>query len=180
MVRVIMVYLCFDRWRVLTPGHAAPQIRVRRFWKVPARVVRARERAAGTVPGLAWALANVGLTRRWCDRLHMQVGEHAEMGRSSVKLYCPQCQDMYDPPRKCHRDIDGAYFGPSFPHLLMMVKPDSFQPKPFRVYTPRIYGFRVHDSGRNYPLLDRARTPAAARAQRAYVPGLPLVCWYPL
>lgn len=114
----------------------------------------------GKCPRVLCGLANV-----------LPVGEHAEMGRSSVKLYCPQCQDMYDPPRKCHRDIDGAYFGPSFPHLLMMVKPDSFQPKPFRVYTPRIYGFRVHDSGRNYPLLDRARTPAAARAQRAAATG---------
>lgn len=87
------------------------------------------------------------------------------MGKSTVKLFCPQCQDVYEPPRKSHREVDGAFFGPSFPHLLMMVKPDSFTPKPFRVYTPRIYGFRVYKEGRNYPLLDRSQTPAAARVQ---------------
>ncbi|MCB0368984.1 MAG: hypothetical protein KDD45_05890 [Bdellovibrionales bacterium] len=28
---------------------------------------------------------------------------------------------MYIPKKKCH-DIDGAYFGCSFPHILLMVK----------------------------------------------------------
>lgn len=82
-----------------------------------------------------------------------------------MKLFCPQCQDVYHPTRRANRELDGAYFGPTFPHLLMMVKPEAFAPKTFRVYIPRVYGFRVHSSGRNYPLLDRAQTPAATRVK---------------
>ena len=36
------------------------------------------------------------------------------------KSYCPKCKDIYKPKKKC-RDIDGAFFGTSFPHILLMV-----------------------------------------------------------
>ena len=38
-----------------------------------------------------------------------------------IKSYCPKCKDIYKPKKKC-RDIDGAFFGTSFPHILLMVK----------------------------------------------------------
>ncbi len=30
------------------------------------------------------------------------------------KVYCPRCEDVYIPKKKCP-DVDGAYFGCSFP-----------------------------------------------------------------
>jgi casein kinase II subunit beta len=41
-------------------------------------------------------------------------------------------------------DVDGSFFGCSFPHLFMAVFPEL---EPIRVtqeYIPRIYGFKVH------------------------------------
>ena len=34
------------------------------------------------------------------------------------KVYCPKCEDVYIPKKKC-ADVDGAYFGCSFPHILL-------------------------------------------------------------
>ncbi|WFD36094.1 casein kinase 2 regulatory subunit [Malassezia cuniculi] len=40
-----------------------------------------------------------------------------------VKLYCPLCEDIYSPKSSRHGSIDGAFFGSSFPHMLLMVYP---------------------------------------------------------
>ena len=56
-----------------------------------------------------------------CERRHMlPVGMSEDIRTSRVKVYCPQCQEVYLPKKKCH-DIDGAYFGCSFPNILLMV-----------------------------------------------------------
>ena len=38
--------------------------------------------------------------------------------QARVKVYCPKCEDVYVPKKK-YSDIDGAYFGSSFPHILL-------------------------------------------------------------
>lgn len=43
--------------------------------------------------------------------------------QSPVKLFCPRCEDLYNPKSSRHGSIDGAYFGTSFPHMLFMVYP---------------------------------------------------------
>lgn len=56
-----------------------------------------------------------------CDRQPtLPIGMSEEIRTSRVKIYCPKCQEVYIPKKKCH-DIDGAYFGCSFPHILLMV-----------------------------------------------------------
>lgn len=39
---------------------------------------------------------------------------------NGLKTYCPRCQEVYVPRQK-HLDIDGAYFGTSFSHVLLKV-----------------------------------------------------------
>jgi hypothetical protein len=47
-------------------------------------------------------------------------------------------------------NIDGAYFGTTFPHLYLMTHPDMIPTKPTQEYCPRVYGFRVHESSLYY------------------------------
>jgi casein kinase II subunit beta len=87
------------------------------------------------------------------------------MGRSdcqaidTVKLFCPSCLDIYTPPQSRFSGVDGqhprvrlivgAYFGTTFPHLFFSTYPEllpSPGPQPrygMRIYTPKIYGFKV-------------------------------------
>ena len=62
---------------------------------------------------------------------------------SSSTLSCP------DNPRLYHRthptaDIDGAYFGTTFAHLLLLNFPGSRPPSTRQVYVPKIFGFRQY------------------------------------
>ena len=50
--------------------------------------------------------------------LPVGISEDLKIGR--VKVYCPRCKDLYSSKKK-FADVDGAYFGTSFPQLLLMV-----------------------------------------------------------
>eukprot|EP01015_Nassula_variabilis_P029738 TRINITY_DN642_c0_g1_i6.p3 TRINITY_DN642_c0_g1~~TRINITY_DN642_c0_g1_i6.p3 ORF type:complete len:122 (-),score=7.81 TRINITY_DN642_c0_g1_i6:42-407(-) len=45
--------------------------------------------------------------------------------------------------KKC-ADVDGAYFGCSFPHILLQSYQELYPAPPNSVYIPRIYGFKIH------------------------------------
>jgi hypothetical protein len=60
--------------------------------------------------------------RVMCEKqnvLPIAISEDMKIAR--VKVYCPRCKDVYSPKKKS-ADADGAYFGTSFPHLLLMVQ----------------------------------------------------------
>ncbi|KAG2373651.1 hypothetical protein C9374_011940 [Naegleria lovaniensis] len=85
-----------------------------------------------------------------CPRVHCQgqavlpVGQSDNIRESSVKIYCPRCNDIYYPRSSRHRGIDGAYWGTTFPHLFL-IQYDNLIPKPpTEVYVPKIYGFKVY------------------------------------
>lgn len=59
--------------------------------------------------------------------LPIAISEDLKIAR--VKVYCPRCKDVYSPKKKS-ADADGAYFGTSFPHLLLMVTPQTPRPTP--------------------------------------------------
>jgi casein kinase II subunit beta len=42
-------------------------------------------------------------------------------------------------------DIDGAYFGTTFPHLFLMAYGNMKPQKPAQNYVPKIFGFKVHN-----------------------------------
>ena len=62
----------------------------------------------------------------------------------TVKLYCPKCEDIYNPKSSRHAAIDGAYFGTSFHNILFQVYPALVPEKSKRRYEPKIFGFKVH------------------------------------
>ncbi|KAK5168245.1 casein kinase 2 regulatory subunit [Saxophila tyrrhenica] len=73
-------------------------------------------------------------------------GLHDTPSHSHVKLFCPKCEDLYNPKSSRHNSIDGAYFGTSFHNILFQVYPSLVPEKTQRRYEPRLYGFRVHAS----------------------------------
>lgn len=71
-------------------------------------------------------------------------------GKSTVRLYCPRCTDVYIPPAgMIGSSMDGAYFGTSFPQMMLMTKPEHRPPRPEGRYVAKIHGFRLHKSATN-------------------------------
>ena len=71
------------------------------------------------------------------------IGMDESTRHSRVKVYCPRCGEVYLPKKKCD-DIDGAYFGPSFPFLLIKTYPDLVPKEKLKRFEPTIYGFKLH------------------------------------
>jgi len=92
-----------------------------------------------------------------CPRVFCQgqpvlpVGQSDIPRTNTVKLFCPKCQDIYYPKLARHQNIDGSYFGTTFPHMLLQAYPELVPTKPSFSYAPKIFGFKIHKSSTNYP-----------------------------
>ncbi|VVB09533.1 unnamed protein product [Arabis nemorensis] len=64
---------------------------------------------------------------------------------STVKIYCPKCEDVYDPPSKYQGNIDGSYFGTTFTHMFLMNYECMRPEKVSQSYVPRVFGFKLHN-----------------------------------
>ena len=93
-----------------------------------------------------------------CPRIECQghavlpVGLYDELNMSRVKVYCPKCEDIFVPRGRrssvsslsgSQVDLDGSYFGPSFPHILLQNHPDLAPKQAPLEYIPTIFGFKV-------------------------------------
>lgn len=72
----------------------------------------------------------------------------------SVEVFCPRCHETYHPRSSKHANLDGAYFGTTFCHLLLVTHPELIETKPTDTYVPRIFGFRINESSAYYKLRD--------------------------
>jgi hypothetical protein len=50
----------------------------------------------------------------------------------------------------CSIEIDGAYFGTTFPHAFLLAHSHLVPSPPTQVYVPKIYGFKVHPTSEYY------------------------------
>ncbi|VVB03373.1 unnamed protein product [Arabis nemorensis] len=80
-----------------------------------------------------------------CGQSCLPVGQSDIPRSSTVKIYCPKCEDIYYPRSKYQGNIDGAYFGTTFPHLFLMAYGNMKPQKPTQTYVPKIFGFKVHN-----------------------------------
>ncbi|XP_057977751.1 casein kinase II subunit beta-1-like isoform X4 [Malania oleifera] len=78
-----------------------------------------------------------------CGQPCLPVGQSDIPRSSTVKIYCPKCEDIYY-PRSKSQDIDGAYFGTTFPHLFLMTYGHMKPPKASQGYVPRVFGYKIH------------------------------------
>ena len=92
----------------------------------------------------------------------LPVGQSDVVRESSVKVFCPKCEDIYYPRSTRHKALDGAYWGTTFPHLLLLqlqdtapnnhsLVPQRIPPSQRAQYVPRIFGFRVRRKGADTP-----------------------------
>ncbi|TYH41955.1 hypothetical protein ES332_D11G030000v1 [Gossypium tomentosum] len=79
-----------------------------------------------------------------CGQPCLPVGQSDFPRSSTVKIFCPRCEDIYC-PRSKYQDIDGAYFGTTFPHLFLMTYSHLKPLKASQIYVPRVFGFKLHN-----------------------------------
>ncbi|KAL0716824.1 hypothetical protein Bca4012_066146 [Brassica carinata] len=79
-----------------------------------------------------------------CGQPCLPVGQSDIPRASTVKIYCPKCEDVYYPRSKYQGNIDGAYFGTTFPHLFLMTYGHLNPQKASQSYVPRVFGFKLH------------------------------------
>merc|ERR1712137_616878 len=65
-------------------------------------------------------------------------------------VFCQGCHGLFFPKSTRQANIDGAYFGTTFPHLYLMTHPDMIPAKPSQTYVPRVYGFKVNQQSLFY------------------------------
>ncbi|KAK8810717.1 hypothetical protein WA158_007292 [Blastocystis sp. Blastoise] len=80
----------------------------------------------------------------------LPMGISTEPSVDSMKLYCPLCQDVYVPQNRKHRYLDGCFFGPSLPYVVLLNLNPIYPPIPLKKYDMKIYGFRAHSSSAIY------------------------------
>ncbi|PPD99929.1 hypothetical protein GOBAR_DD03029 [Gossypium barbadense] len=79
-----------------------------------------------------------------CGQSCLPVGQSDIPRASTVKIYCAKCEDVYYPRSKYQGNIDGAYFGATFPHLFLMTYGHLKPQKATQNYIPRVFGFKIH------------------------------------
>ncbi|KAL3497640.1 hypothetical protein ACH5RR_040372 [Cinchona calisaya] len=79
-----------------------------------------------------------------CGQPCLPVGPSDVPRQSTVKIYCPKCEDIYTPRSRFQENTDGAYFGTTFPHLFLMTYGNLKPQKLAQGYVPRVFGFKVH------------------------------------
>lgn len=60
-----------------------------------------------------------------------------------TQVFCPRCGDLYYPSGYV-RACDGAFWGTTLPHLLLLGWPELNTEPNAQQYVPRVYGFKVH------------------------------------
>ena len=83
-----------------------------------------------------------------CDGMQcLPYGSLNTCGQSNVKMFCPNCYDVYlisNPETVC---IDGAFFGSTWVHSFLEKYSDIVPKVPAQQYVPRIFGFRLYGDG---------------------------------
>lgn len=105
----------------------------------------------------------------------LPVGTSDVPGQGTVKVFCPKCEDIYTPKSEYQSSIDGAYFGTTFPHLMLMTYPTYRPPKNVEKYVPRVFGFKLHPTAygnrETMPLTNQRRSAAREGADRSQAQG---------
>ncbi|CAK0807703.1 unnamed protein product [Prorocentrum cordatum] len=102
--------------------------------------------------------------RVYCERQHvLPIGTSEDVRVSQVKMFCPLCEQVYSPMSK-FKELDGAYFGTSFPQVFLQTYASLVPLEPPRSFVARVHGFKMH---RQKSLIARRLREQAASSQSA-------------
>ena len=79
------------------------------------------------------------------------------VGQGGTNVYCPGCGECYIPRNPKLAQLDGAYFGSTAAHMLVLQFKNSIDPGTTTPYIPLLYGFRLFPGVRD---IVRERTQA--------------------
>ena len=79
------------------------------------------------------------------------------VGQGGTNVFCPGCGECYIPRNPKLAQLDGAYFGSTAAHMLVLQFRNSIEPGTTSPYIPLLYGFRIFPGVR-----DRIRAKASA------------------
>ncbi|ABN64232.2 casein kinase II, regulatory (beta) subunit [Scheffersomyces stipitis CBS 6054] len=97
--------------------------------------------------------------RYFCDGMHLiPVGSTDMAGQETVRLYCPCCNDIYIPSSSRYLNIDGAFFGTTFPGLLVKMFPEIENQCRIRInkfnqndFGLKLFGFKINELSASGP-----------------------------
>jgi len=72
-------------------------------------------------------------------------------GKAKLKMYCANCNDIYEVDKPKHKDIDGAFFGPNFALMFVKSYPEMFEDCERLEYIGKVFGFKIHKSAISRP-----------------------------
>ncbi|KAL7719232.1 Casein kinase II subunit beta [Entamoeba marina] len=93
-------------------------------------------------------------SRYYCNnKALLPIGSTDNHGCDTVKLYCPSCKHVYNPPQE-FVDIDAADFGTTFAHYFLLTHSKYNHRSSKKQYKPCIFGFSLYDGELADPPLD--------------------------
>ncbi|ODV85070.1 hypothetical protein CANARDRAFT_28785 [[Candida] arabinofermentans NRRL YB-2248] len=99
--------------------------------------------------------------RYYCDGMHLiPVGRYDHAGVETVRLYCPNCSDIYLPSSSRYLNIDGSFFGTSFAGLFIKMFPEierQCQERTKKVFELKLFGFKINEKAAGGPRMKWAR-----------------------
>lgn len=112
--------------------------------------------------------------RFYCDGMHLiPVGATDIPGQETVRLYCPCCNDIYLPLSSRYLNIDGAFFGTTFPGLLVKMFPEIENQCKIRInkvnqdnFGLRLFGFKIHELSASGPRMKWLRSYPVGDAEK--------------
>lgn len=104
-----------------------------------------------------------------CDKHScLPLGLSDKPHRDPVKLYCPNCDEIYNCERYKNMNLDGAYFGRTFCHLFFLTFPHLKITKPNKKkYEPTVFGYKLHADAYKKSLEAKNSEDKTKKEQRA-------------
>lgn len=88
----------------------------------------------------------------YCERQQLlPTGLSDKPDESKVRLYCAKCQDIYSPSAKKYKEVDGCFFGTSFPEMFIINYASWFKNLKKKPYIAIVNGFKVHSTSITRP-----------------------------